>query len=115
MKSNLSQKKRESSLATQRRSSKITNAVIVVLLIFVFGLILNALDVFGTLRNADSLYWEDLILFLLISITIEIFWELFGPKEDVTNTVFKKIFNSLCLSGVALAAFWFVFGFLRGG
>ena len=126
MKNELSQNEREFFLRKKRGNSKIKIAAIAILVLLIFGLMIDAFNGFYILRNAKSLVWGiglrnakslvwgigGLILLSLFYLVGEATSEWINSKDDVSHPLHKRVFHLfvlLCFAGIVMGACWFVF------
>jgi len=114
MKNELSQNEKKFFLRQERSRSKFKIAAIAILALLIFGLMIDAFNGFYILRNAKTLGWGigGLILLSLFYLIGEAGAEWYHSKDNVSNPLHKRVFHLLallCIVGVVMVAFWFVF------
>ena len=96
------------------RKSRIVQAVTMVLVLILFGLMYDAFNGFYILRNAKSWPWGigGLALFGLACLIGEAVATWLDSKDHTSHPLYKRVFHLfllLCFVGVFMAGFGFVF------
>jgi len=114
MKNELSQNEKEFFLRQKKDNSKVKIAVIAVLVLLLFGLMIDAFSGFYILRNARSLGWGigGLMLLSIFYLVGEAGSGWINSKDDVSHPLHKRVFHLvvlICFASVVMAACWYMF------
>ena len=117
MKADLSQHERDFFHRIKSGNSKIKIAVIAIIVLLFLGLLIDAFAGFYVLRNAKSIFWGVVGLFILSLFYLigEAISEWISSKDKVSHPLYKRAFHLLillCFAGGVMVACWFVFKWL---